>query len=451
MSNRSVNNSSESSIFDRGVPSSPSRTQHPLYAQKLWSNALASFFVLHRDGKVFFMKAETDDERSCPILRREYELACTVDHPNIVHVYSFEETLPCVGLSGIMMEWVDGRTLREFLAENPSFKKRLAVMEQILQAVAYLHSRGIVHNDLKPSNILVRRSDDAVRLIDFGLSDDDAHRALRTPGCTMEFAAPELKEQHKSDARSDVYSLGMIMRELLPSSFGPVITKSLHSDPGRRYANASSLLAAFKRQKALPWIIAGSAVFIIIIIALVAMATGQRHLRDMAAGMEASLERQNATLDSLTLTQASLRGTVDDLHQNAVENRLKEEKLKEADQEASIRRNAFFTDIDNQVELLYRNALDSISAARFREFANVIIINYYRAIDNLSNRKQAEAAGQPFASELPQHMVLLMDQHHILQTDVELPSLADAGLSDEEIAFYARLLQAGLPYRPFEN
>ena len=151
------------------------------------SNAV--LYRVRKAGKFFIIKTPKDNSgQGLAMLQREYELSLGKTHPNIVTVFTFEQN-SVVG-PGIVMEYVDGRTLTAFLAENPSPAMRERVFTQLLQAVAYVHRSGVVHNDIKPDNILVTRANNDVRLIDFGLADDDAHYLARTLGCTPAYASP---------------------------------------------------------------------------------------------------------------------------------------------------------------------------------------------------------------------------------------------------------------------
>ena len=145
--------------------------------------AYASLYRITRSGRYFLIKTTKDNSpQARAMLRREYELSIGCDHPHLVHVYLFEEESP-VG-PGIVMEYIEGRTLNRFLAENPAPAVRRRIFEELLSVVDYLHKRGIVHNDLKPENILISRNGDRLKLIDFGLSDNDA-QLLRTPGAPL--------------------------------------------------------------------------------------------------------------------------------------------------------------------------------------------------------------------------------------------------------------------------
>ena len=140
------------------------------------------------------------------------------------------------------MEYIEGRTLREYLFEKPSLASRQRIFGELLSAVNYLHKRGIIHNDLKPENILITRADDTLKIIDFGLADKDAYYVWKTLGCTPEYASPELKSQSKDiDARSDIYSIGMIMREIFDDRYSCIIKRCCKENPQQRFSDVSEL------------------------------------------------------------------------------------------------------------------------------------------------------------------------------------------------------------------
>ena len=234
----------ESLLFDENSPQNVALPE----VEEAVSIKGGSMFALYRvavDGKFFLFKTAVDpaDDRVVALLRREYELSIGCDHPNIVRVFFFGEFLH--GRKGILMEFVEGRTLSEFILENPDLKTRIRIFRQLLDALDFLHGRGVVHNDLKPDNILVSRSGNNLKLIDFGLSDDDAHFLTRTPGFSPYYAAPELETHRKSDVRSDIFSVGRIMNSLFGNRYRRIRRKSTRTSPDRRYQNVGQLRKAF--------------------------------------------------------------------------------------------------------------------------------------------------------------------------------------------------------------
>ena len=211
------------------------------------TTSLSKIYRISHDGKFFLFKTTSDQtERGKAIIRREYELSLGCDHPHIAHIFLYEKTTP-LG-EGILMEYIDGRNLNEYLAENPSLKSRERIFSELIEAVGYIHKKGIVHNDLKPENILISRNGDSLKLIDFGLSDDDAHFIIKTPGCSQAFAAPELKEDRKSDVRSDIYSVGKIMRMVIGNRYKSISSKCSRENPDKRFRNIDSLIKAWKKR-----------------------------------------------------------------------------------------------------------------------------------------------------------------------------------------------------------
>lgn len=243
----------ESEIYDYITPDSA--TFGVFYDFKLLKTTkYAHVYMALRDGKRSLIKTTKDNSPwQRRLLRREYELSISVDHLHIVRTYVLEE-FESYGI-GIVMEYVDGRTLGEYLAEKPPRKELLRIFDELLSAVEYLHCRSIIHNDLKPENILITRVSNTLKLIDFGLADSDAEYAMRELGCTPEYASTELRcQQAEIDTRSDIYSLGIIMCELFGSS--PITRRCTAEHAAHRYANVAYLRRAWHRYRARWWVVA---------------------------------------------------------------------------------------------------------------------------------------------------------------------------------------------------
>lgn len=123
------------------------------------------------------------------MLRKEFELLMRLNYPGIVQVAGLEQVAE-LGLC-IVMEYIDGQTLRGWLDGTPSFAERKRVVGELLAAVSYAHSCGVVHRDLKPSNVLITNDGAVLKLIDFGLADTDSHTILKQPAGTKGYISPE--------------------------------------------------------------------------------------------------------------------------------------------------------------------------------------------------------------------------------------------------------------------
>lgn len=199
----------------------------PIYVSRSGSAQLLS---ATRYGKRFVLKCLKEDFRYNPVYRtallKEFEIGIALDHPNIRSTIGFEE-IEGYGPS-IILEYIDGETLENILTENSEYRedlhsskrelpaeKSLSILSQIASALDYLHSKQVIHRDLKPANVMVTFSGNVVKLIDFSLSDSDSFTVIKIPAGTRSYMAPELLSKGgKANARTDIYSFGMIMKEM---------------------------------------------------------------------------------------------------------------------------------------------------------------------------------------------------------------------------------------------
>ncbi len=238
----------------------------PLSSQELGANRLTDYELLsdsghnlvyraQMGGKWVVLKAakptEGEQTRNQLLLEREFEIMHRLDSIYVVQTISMVDD-PQLGRA-ILMEYVHGRSLDKFVAENPSSTERRRVADELMEALIFLYERQIVHGDLKPSNILITDSGNHVRLIDFGFADNEAYIAKNigtSPSISM-------GEQLPTDAllpERDIYALGKILSLLFPHSAKPIIRRCLASDRSR-YTSVRQVRAALHRYWRMMWLL----------------------------------------------------------------------------------------------------------------------------------------------------------------------------------------------------
>ena len=202
-------------------------------------------------GQYRVFKALKPEFRGNPVyedlLKKEYEIGRQLDHPNIRKYFgyhAFGELGRC-----IEMEWVDGEPLDS--CDSLDRKTVKKILCELCDALSYVHGRQIIHRDVKPSNVLVTHNGRNVKLIDFGFSDADWFALLKTPAGTLSYASPEQVAGDSLDCRSDIYSLGVMISELLPWRRG-VARKCMREDREARYASAAEVKDALCRRRMWP-------------------------------------------------------------------------------------------------------------------------------------------------------------------------------------------------------
>ncbi|MET9391815.1 Stk1 family PASTA domain-containing Ser/Thr kinase [Streptomyces sp. NPDC006624] len=257
--------------------------------QVLGRGGMAEVYLAHdtRLGRTVAVKTLRADLARDPSFqarfRREAQSAASLNHPAIVAVYDTgEDYIDNVSIPYIVMEYVDGSTLRELLHSGRKLlpERAMEMTIGILQGLEYAHRNGIVHRDIKPANVMLTRNGQ-VKVMDFGIA-----RAMGDSGMTMtqtaavigtaQYLSPEQAKGEQVDARSDLYSTGCLLYELLtvrppfvgdspvavayqhvreeaqaPSVFDPEITpemdaivlKALVKDPDYRYQSADEMRA----------------------------------------------------------------------------------------------------------------------------------------------------------------------------------------------------------------
>ena len=239
-----------------------------------------------RYGRWWMLKAlqpeKSNQQVYCQMMRKELEILMSMQSPYTVQTTGIE---PVEGLGMcIVMEYIDGVRLDKWLNQKQSMEKRLRLAEELLRAADYIHSTGVVHRDLKPGNIMVTRNGEHLKLIDFGLADNDHLAILKQPAGTPGYTSPEQASDTTPDIRNDIYSLGVILQQLLPERRYRSVINKCFLPLEARYRNANLLLKDLQKRAKRKQKIAIAIPFILTILmaAVLGIQTSKLHRQEEA-------------------------------------------------------------------------------------------------------------------------------------------------------------------------
>src|SRR3954469_19073975 len=224
-----------------------------------------------------------EDHEFVERFRREASAAAGLQHPNVVQVYDRGEW---DGTYYIAMEFLEGRSLKQIIRDEGPLEpdRAIDIVLQVLRAERFAHKRGIVHRDIKPHNVIVD-DEGGAKVTDFGIARAGASDMTQTGSIlgTAQYLSPEQAQGHAVDATSDLYSIGIMLYELLtgrvpfdgdsavsialkqvnerpvpPSTVNRAVTpeleavvlRALEKDPGRRFPDADAFIAALEHARA---------------------------------------------------------------------------------------------------------------------------------------------------------------------------------------------------------
>lgn len=238
---------------------------------------LAMDTILNRQVAIKILRSELcSDPVSLVRFEREAQAATTLSHPNIVEIYDVGDYK---GHRYIVMEYVPGKTLKQVIRSRGSLEadEAIDIEKQLVSAVSEAHHKGIIHRDIKPQNVIVK-SDGSIKILDFGIAvakgNSQVTQANNVMG-SVHYLAPELAKGKPASVQSDIYSLGIVLFEMLsgdvpfkadsavqvalmqmrnempsirsinptiPQSIENIITRAAAKDPTKRYKSCVDML-----------------------------------------------------------------------------------------------------------------------------------------------------------------------------------------------------------------
>ena len=172
-------------------------------------------YQMRLHGKLHFVKKIKpefeNDARMRAAFRKENEIGYSLSHPNLPKYVFLDGFLSPEEY--VVTEWIEGQPLDSFLKNNPDYFKNkdnlLRFIREISETLDYLHNHGVVHGDLKPSNIMIAANTNNAKVLDLGFAKTDAHTL--TGGFSSMYASPEIISGSESNPASDYYTLGKIL------------------------------------------------------------------------------------------------------------------------------------------------------------------------------------------------------------------------------------------------
>ena len=270
-------------------------------------------------------------------LRKELELLMQLEHPFVVSTVGLE-MVEDLG-NCIVMEYVEGTTLKEWLREKHTYKDRKRIAIQLGEAVDYIHTKGIVHRDLKPENIIITKNGNNVKLTDFGLADSCSYAILKQPAGTPQYMSPEQMQTAVADVRNDIYSLGIVYSEMnLGYGFKHIIHRCLKPIE-LRYQNVSELRNAIRKREKITALFAWSAIVLLVVVAAFIIVTQtlriselrqqMSHNKQEQIGIQETVSSLNDSLERLTATHLELlqKQQAQEAERKRVDNAIKNGKI----------------------------------------------------------------------------------------------------------------------------
>lgn len=355
-------------------------------------------------GKLFALKClkkeYCDDINAIALLEKEFDLGFNLRHKNIALTLDFTH-VATLGKC-VVMEWIDGETLKDYLQNHELSKnKAKSIALQLCDAVEFLHSHQVIHRDLKPLNVMISAVGEQVKVLDFGLSDSSRFTSFKQPAGTPGYVAPELLSgTSNGDVRSDIYSLGVMLSELHPS-LAKVARRCMAASADDRYQRVSQVRKALTDRKGQWWWgVALSLTVIAIVMLLLLPRTSEKKETAVLSPADSVSVYEKSNKDILETNKELVPKTLEEpVHTPINEKIIVADELTDRQSSNIVNQNHI-----NEWELIDRTK--SMALKLYSEYKNTI------EDKSLSDIEKAKASRQ-FSLELEMRVHKIIEEAHI--------------------------------------
>lgn len=376
-----------------------------------------------RDGRRVVYKGLTEDLRDHPeeiaSLRKEYSLGLRMDCEGVVRYYSFEMH-PQLG-PVIVMEYIDGYTLPDYLGKSrndgvdlPPLDERLKISMDIAESIEMMHGVGVLHRDLKPDNILVRKRDLRPKIIDFGHADAEDFMIYKNSVGTLQYGSPEQQIPSGGSVSGDIYSFGKILEKLLPEpQYRSIVDACISDDEsGRPDIKWIRERLSNSRGGRLRWVwIIGIVVVVSLVVCLELYFSNDKSdaVIDVATGVTAAVTEADSVIED----KSKYDRPVDIKYDRPVD-------IEKAEVAPKLDMPSVAKEEDVEAQTLSKNpeSVDTMTNKDMPEILTAIIDKYTRKIDNI-NKRYGKIPYNEYTEENGKLLIKRWKEHHALLTSME--------------------------------
>ena len=243
------------------------------------SNGYSEIYKAKRYGRWHVLKCLTQEAKANPmyqtLLEKEFTISYPLNHPNVVRTLGME-LVEALGWC-IVQEYIDGDTLQAITPNQ---------LEQLCDALIYIHHLGITHRDLKPENILVTHDTNSVVLIDFGLADKADFTVLKSAAGTTGYIAPEQLAEGIINPQVDIFALGVILSQ--QKQWKRIAKKCMQANPKKRYLSVGEIKKHIAKPS--PWIRRSIIVLLFILLVVIGLSVQLYHQNAVLAAQQQSID-----------------------------------------------------------------------------------------------------------------------------------------------------------------